>query len=136
MAYVRTRTTKAGATSTALVEAYRDDQGRPRNRLLVNLHGEPDVPSALVKLLHMRSKLADEWKEYRTTNKMATAKQRRREDQIDRYLAVIEKDVAILEKHCTASDEELQAALDAFQKRIEDAVHLILGIEVIDGARF
>jgi hypothetical protein len=40
MAYIRRRTSKAGAISTALVEAYRDGQGRPRQRLLANLHGE------------------------------------------------------------------------------------------------
>jgi hypothetical protein len=50
MAYVRTRTTKAGTLSTALVEAYRDAQGRPRQRLLANLHGEPTPLQALAKL--------------------------------------------------------------------------------------
>jgi hypothetical protein len=34
MAYIKTRTTKAGSISTALVEAYRDEKGRPRQRLL------------------------------------------------------------------------------------------------------
>jgi hypothetical protein len=46
---VRKRTTKAGTVSTALVESYRDDQGRPRQRLIANLHGEPDPLRALAK---------------------------------------------------------------------------------------
>jgi hypothetical protein len=50
MAYVRQRTTKTGAVSTALVESYRDAQGRPRQRLLANLHGEPDTLRALARL--------------------------------------------------------------------------------------
>jgi hypothetical protein len=57
MPYVRTRTTKAGATSTTLVEAYRDEKGRPRQRVLANLHGEPDALSALVKLAYQREEL-------------------------------------------------------------------------------
>jgi hypothetical protein len=33
MAYVRTRATRAGTVSTTLVEAYRDETGRPRQRI-------------------------------------------------------------------------------------------------------
>src|SRR5262249_10915318 len=47
MAFVRKRITKAGSVSTTLVEAYRDDQGRPRQRVLANLHGESDTLCAL-----------------------------------------------------------------------------------------
>ena len=50
MAYVRQRITKAGTVSTALVESYRDGQGEPRQRVLVNLHGEPDTLRALARL--------------------------------------------------------------------------------------
>jgi chromosome segregation ATPase len=60
MAYVRTRTSKNGAVSTTLVEAYRDDQGRPRQRVMTNLHGEPDVLSALAKLAALRDALRKE----------------------------------------------------------------------------
>jgi hypothetical protein len=60
MAYVRRRTTKAGAISTALVEAYRDGGGRPRQRLLANLHGEPDTLRALAKLAAQRDTLRKE----------------------------------------------------------------------------
>src|SRR5437016_5667784 len=63
MAYVRRRTTQAGMVSTPLVEAYRDDQGRPRQRVLANLHGEPDTFHALAKLAAQRESLRQtrEW---------------------------------------------------------------------------
>ena len=51
MAYVRKRTTKAGSVSTTLVESYRDETGRPRQRVLANLHGEPDTLRALAVCL-------------------------------------------------------------------------------------
>jgi hypothetical protein len=60
MAYVKTRTTKAGSISTALVEAYRDEKGRPRQRLLASLHGEPDALTALAKLAARRDALRKE----------------------------------------------------------------------------
>jgi hypothetical protein len=55
MAFVRTR-----GTTTTLVEAYRDTNGRPRQRLLANLHGEPDTLSALAKLAARREALQTE----------------------------------------------------------------------------
>ena len=63
MAYVKTRTTSSGAISTALVEAFRDDKGRPRQRVLANLHGELDVLSALAKLAARRDALRKEHEE-------------------------------------------------------------------------
>ena len=62
MAYVRQRTTKAGTLSTTLVEAYRDKEGRPRQRLLANLHGEPTALKALAKLAALRDDLREEQK--------------------------------------------------------------------------
>jgi chromosome segregation ATPase len=62
MAYVRTRTTRAGTISTALVEAYRDKQGQPRQRVLANLRGEPDLLKALAKLAAQREALRKEGK--------------------------------------------------------------------------
>ena len=60
MAYVRKRTTKAGSPSTTLVEAYRDRRGRPRQRVLANLHGEPDTLRALAKLACMHEVLSEQ----------------------------------------------------------------------------
>jgi hypothetical protein len=64
MTHVRRRITKAGSVSTALVESYRDENGRPRNRLLANLHGEPDTISALAKLEVMRKHKDERRAEY------------------------------------------------------------------------
>src|SRR5262245_25762544 len=63
MAYIVSRTTKAGTISTALVQSYRDEHGRPRRRILANMHGEPDTLRALAKLAVMRSRLSKEWDE-------------------------------------------------------------------------
>ena len=60
MAYVRQRTTKAGAISTTLVAAYRDGNSRPRQRILANLHGEPSTLAALAKLAAQRDLLRKE----------------------------------------------------------------------------
>ena len=60
MAYVRTRTTKAGSPSTTLVEACRDESGRPRQRVIANLHGEPSTLAALAKLAARREALRKE----------------------------------------------------------------------------
>jgi hypothetical protein len=60
MAYVKIRKSTSGAISTALVEAYRDEKGRPRQRILANLHGEPDALSALAKLAARRDALRKE----------------------------------------------------------------------------
>ena len=49
MAFVRKRVTKTGTVSSALVEAYRDE-GRPRQRVLVNLHGAETTLEAMAKL--------------------------------------------------------------------------------------
>jgi hypothetical protein len=63
MAYVRKRTTRAGSVSTTLVEAYRDESGRPRQRVLANLHGEPDTLRALAKLAVIRDVLLEQREE-------------------------------------------------------------------------
>lgn len=64
MAFIRSRTTKAGAVSTALVEAYRDEHRRPRQRVLANMHGAPDVLGALAKLAAQRERLRKEKTKY------------------------------------------------------------------------
>jgi hypothetical protein len=57
MAFIRKRTTKTGALSTALVESYRDEFGRPRLRLLANLHGAETLEVALGRLAAERDRL-------------------------------------------------------------------------------
>ncbi len=60
MAFVRSRTTKAGTVSTALVESYRDEDGKPRQHVLVNLYGASSTLDALAKLAAQRQMLKDE----------------------------------------------------------------------------
>jgi hypothetical protein len=134
MAYVRQRTTKAGSLSTALVEAYRDAQGRPRQRLLVNMHGEPDVVRALVKAVHRQNTLekfiAEERAEIKTWEK---------DDDYDaewvaRYLGRlgaeldgIKREIEVLSKHCTASKDEIRAATRAYASALNTAIEATAG---------
>ena len=57
MTFVRKRTSKAGSVSTALVEAYRDQAGKPRQRILANLHGAETTLEALARLAAQRQGL-------------------------------------------------------------------------------
>jgi hypothetical protein len=160
MTYVRTRKTKADTVSTALIEAYRDDRGRPRQRVLANLHGEPDTLSALAKLAAMRDDLRkeltslveakpgfDEVYEVVTTRTLQghvySASDRREIDkglrqrermgkrilEIEDRLKAIGRDGVVIKKHCTATPDEIQAAIKAFQKKHHDAECLVLGME-------
>jgi hypothetical protein len=132
MAYIRQRTTKAGSLSTALVEAYRDEQGQPRQRLLANLHGEPDVVRALAKATCRRVALENFIAEQRTV--AATAPDDYDAKLVARYfakldakLAAIEREIEVLSAHCTASEDEIQAAAKEHQRALEDAQAAALG---------
>ena len=160
MTYVRQRTTNAGAVSTALVEAYRDEQGRPRQRLLANLYGEPDALRALAKLAAQRDILrkekdrlapevmkANQVYETITQNVLLghqyNAAERKEIDGIVRLrarlakrllriegaLTSIEKDGAVIKKHCSSTPEEIQAAIRDHQRARHDAECLVLGME-------
>jgi chromosome segregation ATPase len=161
MAYVRTRTTRAGTISSALVEAYRDKQGRPRQRVLANLRGEPDPLKALAKLAAQRQALRKESKalvaEAEAANRFYevvtqsvlhgvqySAEQRKEIDDLMRQrerllkrfakveasLAAVEKEGAIIKKHCTASPDEIQAAIRAYKTELRDAEALVFGLEL------
>ncbi len=66
MAFVRRRTTTSGGlfttpgVCTTLIESYRDTSGRPRQRILANLYGEPTPLEALAKLSALRDRLREE----------------------------------------------------------------------------
>jgi hypothetical protein len=119
MPFVRKRITRTGTVSTALVEAYRDGNDQPRQRVLANLQGEPDVLSALAKLAVQQTMLEEEaadkcsWKRWK---------------QIKAALETIERDAPILAKHCSASDEAFQAAQEAYRKRGREAANSALGV--------
>ena len=155
MAFVRTR-----GTTTALIEAYRDEDGRPRQRLLANLHGEPDTLSALAKLAARREALraelaslqeqapqANEFYAVVTGNVLGghqySATERKEIDalmrqrdrllarmaKIESDLAIIQKDGAAIKKHCSATPDEVQAAIRAFKEKFHEAEALSLGLE-------
>ena len=162
MAYTRRRTTKAGAVSTALIKSYRDEKGRPHQRLLANLHGEPDTLRALAKLAAQRETLRKE-REALATDKMAAdefyeivtqqtlhghqysdserkeidglMKKRehllRRLAKVEGDLATIQKDGAVIKKHCSATPDEIQAAVKAYKLELSDAEAQMLGLEFV-----
>jgi hypothetical protein len=53
----------------------------------------------------------------------------KRLSQVEQQLAVIQKDGAVIKKHCTATPDEIQAAIKAHQKERHDADCLVLGLE-------
>ena len=141
MAYVRTRTTKAGSVSTTLVEAYRDEMGRPRQRILANLHGEPDTLRALAKLAAMHDVLLEQREEEHAEpskqGRGLCAGHRTRLDRaqsphraIDRQLAVIERDMAVINQHCTASDDEFQQAMQRYRREYCEAFERAMGLAI------
>jgi hypothetical protein len=49
--------------------------------------------------------------------------------QVDAALAVIQRDGAVVKKHCSATPEEIQAAIQAYRERQHDAQCLVMGLE-------
>ncbi len=167
MAFIRRRRSTKGTTSTALVEAYRDDRGQPRQRILANLHGAANTLDALAKLAAQRERLrkekaaldpeveqAEKFYAAINTNILGghrySASERSEIDQLMRQrkrilqrsgkvesdLARIQKDGAVLKKHCDASDNEIQAAIKKYKGELERAETLVVGAEyMFDRAR-
>jgi hypothetical protein len=140
MAYVRTRTTRAGTVSTTLVEAYRDETGRPRQRVLANLHGEPDTLRALAKLAVTHDALSmagDEGAEpakegagFVLITDRALTKHDRHIARVDRQLAAIEREMAVISEHCTASDDAFQEARRRYCEDYCRAVERVVGVGI------
>ena len=139
MAYVRTRTTEAGSVSTTLVETYRDETGRPRQRILANLHGEPDTLRALAKLAVMHefllwqrgeehAKPSKEGAGFVLVTERALTEHSRRLAQINHQLAAIEQEIAVINQHCTASDDEFQQAVQSYRQEYCKAVERAVGL--------
>jgi hypothetical protein len=142
MAYVRTRTASSGAISTTLVEAYRDGEGRPRQRVLANLHGEPDVLSALAKLAARRDLLrtehaklaaeavhANQFYETVTLNTLRghqfNAEKRKEIDRLmkarerlSRRMTKIEADLVVIQKDGAVTKKHCSATHDEVQEAI------------------
>jgi hypothetical protein len=131
MPHIRRRTTKAGSVSTAHVESYRDEMGRPRQRLLANLHGEPDMVSALAKLEFQRDALRKHRDEQRAEEPLPNGG----DDEIaveyfakiDDDLAAMENEISIIKKHCSAAPDEIQAAIAAHKIALDDALAMATG---------
>jgi hypothetical protein len=139
MGFVRTRT----KASTALIEAYRDEKGRPRQRLLANLHGEPDTLSALAKLAVRRDDLrkerealaadevgADKFYEAITLNTLQgrqyNAQERkeidtllRQRDHLLARIAKVEADLATIQKDGLVIKKHCSAAPEQIQDAIK-----------------
>jgi chromosome segregation ATPase len=149
MAFVRKRETEVGSISTALVEAYRDAEGKPRQRTLANLHGAESTLEALARLAAQRDILREEKAaldpelkdaqefyeqimsaaavgrkhskvERRDIDRLLRARKKmmRRSEKIAAVLAQIEREGAVVKKHCAASPDEIQAEIQAFQERL------------------
>ena len=142
MAYVRTRTAKSGARSTALVKSYRDEMGRPRQRLLANLHGEPTALTALAKLAARRDALrkdrvslnadavqANEFynivtqqtlhgHQYSADDRKEIDRLMRRRDRLLRRMAKIEADLTAIAKNGAAIKKHCTATPDEIQTAI------------------
>ena len=143
MTHITRRTTKAGSLSTALVQSYRDEQGRPRQRLLANLHGETDLLRALAKLAALREALRKERAEpsealekfdeivcarpIEELDGIVRARDRTMDwlKKIDNELAAIQKDGVVIKRHCDATPEKIQAAIKTFKKELHDAEYLV-----------
>ena len=142
MAYVRKRTTKAGSLSTTLVEAYRDKSGRPRQRVLANLHGEPDTLRALAKLAVNHDLLLKQREEehaepdnrgagFVLVTERALTEHSRRLAQLDHQLAAIERDMAVIDKHLLpASDDEFQQAVQRYKREFCEAFERAVGLAI------
>ena len=152
MAFIRRRVTERGTTSTTLVEAYRDEEGRPRQRVLANLYGTDSTLAALAKLAALRERLREEKgkldpgveeldriysgvmanvagghryapTERREIDRLMRERKRRmkRIETVNADLERIQRDGAVISKHCDASDEEIQGAIRSYQKELREA---------------
>ena len=132
MPYIKTRTTKAGRASTTLVESYRDDNGRPRQRILANLHGEPGTLEALVKLAFQREdrqRFRDEqWANLSAHDRDVNADWLAEYfAKLDAELAALDRELAVIDAHCEATPDQIQAAYRAYKKRLDDAIAATTG---------
>lgn len=129
--------------STALVEAYRNERGQPRQRLLANLHGEPDLLSALAKLAARRDDLrkeqdalaadavaANQFYEIVTLNtlhgKQYSSEERKEIDALMKQrghllarMAKIEADLAVIQKDGVAIKKHCSATPEQIQDAIK-----------------
>jgi hypothetical protein len=123
--------------------------------MLANMHGEPDTKLAARRdaLRKEREALAaqavdaNKFYENVTLNSLHghkyTAAERKKIDglmkarerllkrmaKIDADLAVIQRDGVVIKRHCSASADEVQAAINAFKEKLDRAETMALGLE-------
>jgi hypothetical protein len=160
MAFIRKRDTEAGSTSTALVKAYRDRNGHPRQRILANLHGEATLLDALAKLVAQRADLRKEKEDldrgaanvnqayeiamkpvlyghqYSPSERLEIDRLLKEKEQLLKYraqveatLATIERDGAIIKKHCSPTQGEIEAAVRAYNSRYRHCAAVMPAID-------
>ena len=159
MAFVRKRTTKAGNICTSLVESYRDERicflgGGAYDHFIPTLVDALAKLAAQRELLQkekawLKPELEAAEIFYRTVTTAALQGRRysaekrkeivrlfpKRERQIargkkvDADLARIQKDGAVIQKHCDASPDEVQAAIRRYKKELAEAEAMMVGAE-------
>lgn len=150
MAFVRRRTTSGGTLVTTLMESYRDERGRPRQRTLANLHGADNADQALARLTAVGSRLdrllqAIEAEAEAVGHALAPLDGRRdaalpwearieraaletrgrwlqgRGEQLRGSLAALESERSTLEAHRTWDDAKLRRAIEREGKALDSA---------------
>jgi hypothetical protein len=121
--------------------------GRPRQRLLANLHGEPDVLRALARLSLQRMQLLEERHELKTKGvasvldeddewlqtRTPASLQRELIQRIDAQLPEVDAELRILKRHCPANAEQISAAIEAYRRELETALAMAMGAILVTG---
>ena len=97
--------------------------------LLANLHGEPDVLRALAKLVVLREVLMRELEGLEAEEAEAKEKGPLLKPILKIYadLEAIAKDGPVVEKHCTATPDEIEAAIQAYRQEFNGAANTAVG---------
>lgn len=156
MAFVRRRTTPSGTLVTTLMESFRDQQGRPRQRTLANLHGAESADEAVARLAAVMARLeelcraveAEAEAVARATTPLAGGREARlpweariergalesrgrwlkaRGAQLRSSLAALDADRTKLEAHRTWDDAKLQRAIKREGRALDAAAKAAVG---------
>ena len=156
MAFVRRRTTSGGTLVTTLMESFRDEQGRPRQRTLANLHGADSPDEALARLAAVMARLEElchsveaearavaqasaplaagreaqlPWKARIERGALESRGRwlKARGAQLRAALAALDADRAKLQAHRTWDDARLQRAIKREGRALDDAAKAAVG---------
>ncbi|MDJ0942164.1 MAG: hypothetical protein QNJ30_01775 [Kiloniellales bacterium] len=156
MAFVRRRTTAGGTLVTTLMESFRDDRGRPRQRTLANLHGAESADQALARVVAVTARLEElcrvieadaksvaraaasldggrdgelAWEARIERGALQSRKRwlRSRARQLRAALAALEGERRVLEAYRTWDDAELRRAIEREGKALDAAAKAAVG---------